>query len=351
LPPTIYDIADRADVSTATVSRVLNEEPGVAPDTRNRVLEVAEEVGYHLHASAQNLARQRTDTIAVVVPVLANYFYMGVLRGIQDALAATEYNLLVYTPSHPNDMEEQVQRATQRGRSDALLLLSGQLDSDVLSHLETATQEVVLVDMRHPDYESIFVDNERGGYKATRHLIDLGYERIAHLTAGHPAPPPARERQKGYERALAEADGAVSGPIIARRGKEPFAFAKEGGYQAMKDLLGRDVLPDAVFAASDMQALGALRAISEAGYRVPQDIALIGFDDVEVSQYVGLSTLRQPLRDFGTLAVEKVIGRLRDPDRAVSSTMFDPELVPRQTCGAPEEDRVEGWKDGLLRIG
>jgi len=348
LPPTIYDIAEQADVSTATVSRVLNEESGVASETRSRVLEVAERLGYHPHASAQNLARQRTNTIAVVVPVLANYFYMGVLRGIQDSLASSEYDLLVYAPSHPDEMVEQVERATQRGQSDGLLLLSAQLNSAILGSLETASQEVVLVDMRHPDYESIFIDNEKGGYKATRHLLDLGHRRIAHITAGQPAPPPAVKRQQGYERALSEADGSASQPIVARQGQEPFAFSKEGGYRAMNQLLDRDDRPDAVFAASDMQAIGALRALSEAGHHPPEDVALIGFDDVEVSQYVGLSTLRQPLRDYGKLAVEKVVGRLRDPERSVSSTVFNPELIPRRTCGAPEEKRVGGWKPGLL---
>ena len=337
MPPTIYDIADHADVSTATVSRVLNDESKVAPDTRSRVMKAAQALGYQPHASAQNLARQRTDTIAVVVPLLANYFYMGVLRGIQQALASKAYDLLVYAPSHPDEVEEQVRRAAQRGRSDGFLLLSAPLQPGIVDCLNESSQAVVLVDTKHPNYESIYVDNRRGGYKATRHLLEAGYQRIAHITSDTPEPEPAAERRRGYEEALGEQNHSRASSLIARGNQEPFAFAKEGGYKAMKQLLQRDPPPDAVFAASDMQAIGALQAASEAGVRVPEDVALLGFDDIDVSAHVGLSTLRQPLREYGELAVEKLTARIQEPDRPVSSTVFDPEVVVRRTCGSSRD--------------
>lgn len=333
MPPTIYDIADHADVSTATVSRVLNDESKVAPDTRDRVMKAAQSLGYQPHASAQNLARNRTDTIAVVVPLLANYFYMGVLRGIQNALAPKSYDLLVHAPSHPDAVEEQVRRAAQRGRSDGVLLLSAPLREDIANSLDESSQPVVLVDTRHPDYESIYVDNRRGGYKATCHLLEAGYQRIGHITSGTPEPDPAAERRRGYEEALEEVGHPRASSLIARGSQEPFAFAKDGGYTAMKRLLQRDPPPDAVFAASDMQAIGALQAASELGVRVPEEVALLGFDDIDVSAHVGLSTLRQPLRDYGELAVDKLTARIQEPDRPVSSTVFNPELVVRDTCG------------------
>jgi LacI family transcriptional regulator len=333
VPPTIYDIAERANVSTATVSRVFNDQAEVAEDTRARVMEVARKLNYQPHASAQSLARQRTNLIAMVVPVLANYFYMEVLRGVQDTLATTEFDLLVYTPSHPGDIGAQLRRASQRGRSDGLLLFSTAVTAEIEETLRTTAQEVVLVDTGHPDFESIHVDNEQGGYKATQHLLSLGYERVAHITTGTPEPPPAAKRRAGYERALREAGGRQS-PIVGRGKKEPFAFEREGGRQAMEALLDRDPRPDAVFAASDMQAIGALQALQDADVAVPGDMALVGFDDIEMSEYVGLSTLRQPLRDFGKMAVEKVVSRLEDPARSVSSTVFQPQLLVRTTCGA-----------------
>jgi LacI family transcriptional regulator len=209
--------------------------------------------------------------------------------------------------------------------------LSREVTSDIAEHLRTTFQEVVLVDTQHSDFESISIRNEEGGYIATRHLLDRGHDRIAHITAEEPEPLPAKQRRKGYERALSEAGQS---PILARGGGEPFAFSKEGGRQAMESLLKRDALPDGVFASSDMQALGAREAAEQAGYQVPSDIALVGFDDVDLSKYVGLTTIRQPLLDFGKLAIEKLLGRIDDPERRVSSTVFDPELVVRQTCAS-----------------
>jgi LacI family transcriptional regulator len=329
---TIYDIAERANVSTATVSRVFNEESKVSPDTRERVIEAAQALNYQPHAMAQGLARQRTHLISAVVPVLANYFYMGVLRGVQDALATSEFDLLVLTPSHPQEIATQLRRASQSGRSDGLLFLSTSVDEEIADILGATAQEVVLLDTEHPNFESISIDNERGGYEATRHLVEQGRTRIAHITADEPEPPPAAKRRRGYERALSEASG-VAAPMIARGDKEPFAFEREGGYRAMKRLLEQDPLPDAVFAASDMQALGAMRALEERGLTVPDDVAIVGFDDIDISEYVGLTTLRQPLHDLGQLAIEKMIGRIENPDRPVSSSVFSPELRVRASSG------------------
>lgn len=298
------------------------------------MLEAAQALDYRPHASAQSLARQETKLIAVVVPVLAQYFYMGVLRGVQEALSNSDFDLLVYAPSHPEDIEEKLERATTRGRSDGLLFLSTAVTPEIAGHLRSTTQEVVLVDTEHPDFESISLNNEKGGYKATRHLIECGYETIAHLTTAEPEPPPAQRRREGYVRAL---DEIGKSPILARGKKEPFAFAREGGYRSMNSLLEQGPVPQAVFASSDMQAIGARRAIEDAGYDVPGDIALVGFDDIDVSEYVGLTTIRQPLRDFGKLGIEKLFGRLGDPDRKVSSTVFAPELAVRRTCGAKSQ--------------
>lgn len=334
---TIYDIAEQANVSTATVSRVFNEKGGVSPETREKVIQVAQELEYRPNASAQSLASKQTHLIAAVVPVLANHFYMGVLRGVQDALSTSDYDLLVLTPSRPEEIDAQLRRASQRGRSDGILFMSKAVTPEIEEILNSSSQEIILLDTEHPEYESISIDNERGGYDATRHLIEQGRKRIAHITTDTPEPPPATKRRTGYERALAEANG-VAAPMIARGEKEPFAFDREGGYRAMIDLLRREPRPDAVFAASDMQALGALNALDERGYAVPEEIAVVGFDDIDISAYVELTTLRQPLHDLGKLAVEKLTRRIQDPGRSVSSTVFSPELIIRRTCGAQPGD-------------
>ncbi|MES3629072.1 MAG: LacI family DNA-binding transcriptional regulator [Longimonas sp.] len=340
---TIYDIAERADVSTATVSRVLNKPAEVSETTRQRVLDAAQELNYQPHASAQNLARQRTNYIAVVAPVVANYFYMHVMRGIQEVLADREYDLMIHVPSHPEDIEKRLQRATQPGRSDGILLLSTPPNESWAQRIIEVGRPIILLDAHHPDIESIAVDNERGGYKATKHLIDQGYKRIAHITAT-PEPPPAVQRRIGYERALKKAGREVDDRLIAASEALPFAFSEEGGYRAMKQLLGQRQRPDAVFAASDMQAVGALEAAREAGLSVPGDLAIVGFDDTDISRFAGLTTLRQPAEAMGRRAAESLLRHIQGANPPVSSTVLAPQLIVRDTCGARQQSPNEAGK-------
>lgn len=337
---TIYDIAERADVSTATVSRVLNGMPGVKEATRNSVLEAAKALNYQPHASARNLARQHTNSIAVIAPVVANHFYMDVMRGVQTVVSDQEYDLLIHVPPRPEDIETRLDRALQPGRSDGLLLLSTPMNEEWAQRLLKADHPTVLVDAYHPDVPSIAIDNERGGYEATKHLIDVGYQRIGHITA-FPEPPPAVERRKGYERALEEAGHSLDQEYVEAADELPFAFAEKGGYRSMRRLLQKNPPPDAVFAASDMQALGALRAAREEGVAVPGDVALIGFDDIELSRCVGLSTLRQPTQVIGKRAVEALLRHIEDGQQPVAATVLAPQLVVRETCGAEPEPETE----------
>lgn len=347
MPATIYDIAERAGVSTATVSRVFNDESGVSEETREQVVEAANALNYQPHASAQNLAREHTNQVAVVAPVVANYFYMHVMRGVQHVLAEQDMNLIVHAPADPQGrIHEQpdaeafnayMARALQPGRNDGVLLISMPLTDRWAERLLEMDQAVVLLDTKHPAFESLYVDSAQGGYKATQHLIDLGYERIGHITVEYD-PPPARLRREGYEQALRDNGRSVDDRLIAASDERPFAFSEEGGYQAMKRLLGGTPVPNAVFAGSDMQALGAMRAAREAGLRVPEDLALVGFDDVELSRCAGLTTLRQPAHLMGTRATESLLRRIESTeDPPVSSTVFSPELIVRQTCGARDE--------------
>ena len=337
---TIYDIARSAKVSIATVSRVFNNSPRVSPDTRERVLQIAKGLNYQPHVSAQSLARQNSHLITAVIPVLANYFYMEIIRGMQDAVAESEYDLLVYAAPKPELVGGQLDRAAQKGRSEGLLIVSTPLTENWAKRLKSAKRPVVLVDALHPDFDSISVDNRKGGYMATRHLIEQGFERIAHITIS-PEPPPAAERRRGYEEALKEAGRKIERSQIVASEKKPFGFVEESGYEAMLTLLSRKPRPDAVFVASDIQSLGALRALREKGLRAPEDIALVGFDDIQVSQYIGLSTLRQPTYEMGKLAVQKLLQRIKQAEHPTTNTVFSPSLVVRATSLAKRERVVK----------
>lgn len=331
---TIYDIADRAGVSIATVSRVFSGRSRVADATRERVFAVARELGYKPNVSARSLARQSTRVVAAVVPMLTSYFFMEVVRGVQDRLSELDYDLLVYASRTPEEIDNQLARAAQKGRADAIILCSTPLTEERVRTLAASDLPVVLVDSEHPDFDSVSVNNREGGVHATEHLIERGYQRIAHL-APNPASVPGRERCEGYKDALRAAGRPVDEQIIATSDEvERHGYTQASGYALMTTLLQRDERPDAVFAASDDLALGAIRAVRESGLDVPGDIAVIGFDDLHMSAHVGLSTLSQPMYEMGRIGIDKLIQRIAEPERPVSRTVFSAQLVTRKTTGA-----------------
>ncbi|HEX8386726.1 MAG TPA: LacI family DNA-binding transcriptional regulator [Rubricoccaceae bacterium] len=338
---TIYDIADRARVSIATVSRVFNDHPRVSSATRSRVFRVAEDLGYQPHASAQSLARQNTQLISAVVPMMTSFFFMEVLRGIQDRLDESSYDLLVYASRTLNRVDGQLSRAVQRGRSDGLLLVSTPLTSDRARRLTASRCAVVLVDSTHDAFDSVSVDNRRGGFEAVRHLVEGGHERIG-LVLPVETSVPASERRAGYADALAAAGIDLDERLVvsAEWDLDQHGYTRYAGYCGMKTLLERFAgdpagRPSAVFVAADVMALGALRAAHEAGLRLPDDLQMVGFDDTASAAYVGLTTLAQPMVEMGKLATEKLLRRLREPETPPSHTVFAPQLIVRETSGGP----------------
>ncbi len=326
---TIYDIAEKASVSIATVSRVLNKNPRVSPETRARVLKVADDLGYEPHPSAQSLARRKSSLVSAVIPMVTNYFFMEVLRGLQARLAQTEYDLLVYSARTMEEVGTQLERALHRGRSAGVLLFSSPIRPPQLARVRRSGQPTVLVDCFHSEFDSVSIDNEQGGYLAARHLIDQGRERIAIIMA-NPGSVPAADRLKGYRRALEESGmDPVDAHIVASHDEETHGYTESHGREAMEQLLARDPVPDAVFATSDLQALGAFSAIRDAGLTVPSDVSIVGFDDIRLSEHLGLSTLRQPMYDLGRLATEKLLTRIAEPDRLPTHTVLSPHLVKR----------------------
>ena len=339
MPVTIYDIAEGAQVSIATVSRVLNGHARVSDATRDRVSAVAQSLGYEPHASAQSLARRQTGLISAVVPMMTSAFFMEVLRGVQNRLDASHHDLLVYAARTLANVEGQLARAVQRGRSDGVLLVSTPLSDRRAGALAASGRPVALVDSYHPDFDSVSVDNRAGAVAAVEHLAGRGHERIALLMPSEESVP-AQRRRDGYRDALAaaglDADPALE--VVADWDHEHHGYTRFAGYRAMQTLLERFAdgdRPTAVFVAADIMAFGALRAAREAGLRVPGDLEVVGFDDVDASAYVGLTTLRQPMVEMGRLATEKLLRRLDDPDAPPSHTVFAPQLVARETTGGP----------------
>ncbi|WP_421774437.1 LacI family DNA-binding transcriptional regulator [Gracilimonas sp.] len=325
MPATIYDIAKKAGVSIATVSRVFNNSANVSDKARKKVLAVADEMGYHPQAFAQGLASRKSNTVMIVVPVISNYFFMEVLGGIQDKLSKENYELSIFNISPNKDVQEQVEHVLKRRWAEGYLFISIHLNDKDWSKLQKYNVPITLVDEHYEGFDSVSVDNAQGAYRAAKSLFKNGYQRVAMLSALETSKP-IRDRIVGYKKALGEFDIpfdqnlVVTGDNMYRDG-----FTERAGYEAMIKILTMDPTPEACFCASDIQAVGALKAMQDTGKQIP----IIGYDDIELAEYMGLSTIRQPMRDMGFFATQNLIERMNKPDKAVSQTIYTPELITR----------------------
>jgi LacI family transcriptional regulator len=335
LPSTIYDIAREAKVGIGTVSRVFNDHPSVSKETRERVLRVANRMNYRPHPYARGLARKRTNSVMAVIPFFTTFFFMEILQGVQSKLSELDCDLILYGVNHPDQVEESIRHHVWRSRVDGMLFFSMRIPESFVEQFRDHRTPLILVDAHHRKFDSLTVDNQQGAYIATRHLIAMGHSKLGILNANLESVP-ARERLRGFKRALDES-GLETHPSLIKSSASPKldGFTRESGYDLMNQFisLGRN-MPTAVFISSDIQASGALSAISEAGLRCPEDIAMVGFDDIELASHLGLSTMRQPMFEMGVLAAETLAARQKDPDSTVSHTMFVPRLIVRKSCGA-----------------
>jgi DNA-binding LacI/PurR family transcriptional regulator len=331
--PRIADVAARAGVGVATVSRVLNGSTSVSDSTRARVLEVIQALDYRPSSVARNLSLKRTLVIGVVVPFLTSPSAVERVRGIITALAMSPYDLALFDVESADRQARAFRLLADAHRTDGLLVVSLVPPAEEIALLRAARIPLVLVDAPHDDLPTIVVDDVDGGELATRHLIDLGHRRIAFI--GDKPPDPfrfhaSRDRTQGYERAL-EAAGIEVRREYVREGTQSRHVARA----IAEDLLRLPEPPTAIFAASDLQALGVLEAADTLGVAVPDDLSVVGFDDIEMASYAGLTTVRQPLFQSGLRGAELLLGTLGG-DTVVTHTETLPlELVVRRTTRPP----------------
>jgi len=331
LQTTIYDIAREAGVSIATVSRVFNDNPNVSAVTRERVLRIAQERGYHPKAIAQGLARRHTKTIMALVPMLSNYFFMEVLAGLQDRISNSEYDLHIFNIkgfTSADELHDQLEYVMRKGQADAYILVSCHLrDEQWKSLLKRYKAPVVLLDEHHDAYDSISVDSIQGAYLATKYLLDQGYQRVCVIAASENSKP-IQDRVAGYFKAMTEA-GFGQEDMRIYRGDDTYrdGFSEMDGFQAMIKILEDPDGPDAVFCTSDIQSLGALKAMQDVGRSIP----LVSFDDIQIAHFLGLTTMRQPMYEMGNLAIEYLLERLEGGSaEPPKNTVFLPELIVRE---------------------
>ncbi len=327
--PTIRDVARHARVGVGTVSRVLNDSPLVSDEARARVRRAIEELGYRRSSTARNLARGRTETIGVVVPFFTSGSVLERLRGVVERLREEDdYDLLLFDVETLRQRTDAFTSFARGDRVDGLLIISLRPSDAEVQSLQREGLPVVLIDVGHPALPSVVIDDARGGELATDHLIAKGHRRIG-FVGDLPGPlgfSSSEQRRHGMRRRLQQ-EGIAPCSELERRGRH----GREEARALAEQLLRIDDPPSAIFAASDLQALGVLEAAGDIGLRVPEDIAVIGFDDIEVAAMLGLSTVRQPLRESGARGTEILLSRIRSGEREPFEEHSPLVVVERRT--------------------
>ena len=331
---TIADVAERAGVGASTVSRVLNDGQ-VSGKARARVVAAINELNYRPRASARALVTGSTATLSLVIPFFTHPSAVERVRGVLAAIDATDYDLVLCNVNNVGQRDEYLGRGAPLDRSDGMLIVSIAPRDDEVDAFVRAGAPVVVLDAFHPRLPCLRIDDVAGGVLATRHLIKLGHERIAFL-GDRPEPGlgfvSSDRRRDGYRHALQEAGLPVL-PELQRIGPH----GREVAHRLTTELLTLDEPPTAIFAASDTQALGVLEAAGFEGFSVPDDLSVVGFDDVEVAPYVGLTTVHQPLAESGRRAVERLVGLMADEGTQPHEERLELTLKVRRTTGPPPE--------------
>jgi LacI family transcriptional regulator, galactose operon repressor len=329
-PAKIADVAALAGVGVATVSRVLNGRGGVRASTELRVVEAIKTLNYRPSSLARSLSLQRTMVVAALLPWFTNPSAVQRVRGIVEGLSGSSYDLMVFDIESEDRQRRAFELFDRGDRADGLLVVSTLPPEAEVERLRAAGIPCVLIDAVHPHFPSIGVDDVAGGELATRHLLQLGHRRIALIGD----PPPefrfewSRDRTRGYERALAAA-GIEVRPEYVREGTRLPHVARA----IARELLSMPDRPTAIFAASDTQALGVLEAARASGISVPEHLSVVGFDDIEVAGYVGLTTVRQPLEESGRRGARLLLDALESGSAAPLGELLPLELVVRGTTG------------------
>ena len=330
---TIEQVAEKAGVSIQTVSRVLNNRPDVSAETRQRVQQIMRNLNYQPYAIARGLATKRTYTLGLISSDFSDYWFAQVAMGAEAEAHKYGYFFMLGSSENNSQDEPKYLRLLTEHHVEGILFIRANrpISLDHLRELQKGGTPVVTTGFYLTDSELSFVevDNLDGGRKATQHLIGLGHTQIAMIT-GPSDLNSVINRTEGYLQALQSA-GIASNPNLIVRAHN---WWHRSGYQAMKELLDKNLPFTAVFAHNDRLAKGAISALSEAGLKVPQDVSIIGYDDIPEAEFDNppLTTIRQPMQEVGKAAANLLINLIEDPNATPQQILFNTELISRSSC-------------------
>lgn len=336
---TIKDVADDSGLSISTVSAVLNDADWVPEVTRRRVLESIEAVRYVPNTLARGLKTRRTNAVGVIVTDLTNPFFTEIVRSLEHTLREKDNNVFLCNSDHETAIGRKNFSGLLERRVDGIVIIGSSVDEEVVKRYTVAGEHVPIVSIERnyvaDGVTRLMVDAEEGGYAATYHLLERGYRRVALIEGADRASESRTQRRRGYERALAYAGLSAPASYIVMGD-----FRFEGGRDAMNQLLDLPEPPDAVFASNDLMALGALRAARERGVRVPEDLGVVGYDDIPAAGFVdpSLTTVSVPKVELGRSAGELILEQIeRDGEYANSVQIFEAHLIVRESSAGPAE--------------
>jgi LacI family transcriptional regulator len=329
-PPTIYDVAALAGLSISTVSRVINSPDRVNEATRLRVLTAIEKLNFIPRADARARALQGNHRIGVLTPFFTAPSFVQRLRGIDSALKPSSYELIIYTVDSLARLRGYLTTLPITGHLDGLIIMSLPFDRDTCKSLSEHGVQTVSIEHHQPLFSSVEIDDVYGGYLAAQFLVSKGHRRCAFI--GDINPPdyairPVILRLQGFRQGLLEAGITLTDETIRSS-----PYTQEATQKAARELLSLPQPPTAIFAAADIQAITILKVAREMGIRVPGDLAVIGFDDLDLADYIGLTTVRQPLDDSGRIAGELLLARIADSNHPVQHVHLPLTIIQRETA-------------------
>ena len=326
---TIHDVARVAGVGIGTVSRVINNNSGVRETTRDKVLLAVQQLKFQPDPIARSMVSRRTGSIGVVVPFFTRPFFMEVLRSMEMALEHYGSDFMLYNVKTNAQRDRYFSELPMRRKVDGLLVLSLPLDDSAARNFRDVGLPVVLVDAYSPLLTSLVVNNVEGAYTAVQFLIEQGHRRIGFIngiTEGNFKFNQANDRLIGFHRAFGEANLQFEPELVVLAG-----WNRKGGREAALHLLSQEHRPTALFVASDIQAAGALEAARQLGIPVPNALSIIGYDGIELSEILALSTIQQPMQQMGKLGVQKLMEQIENPQQSPELFRFGTMLAVRST--------------------
>lgn len=333
---TIYQVANRAGVAISTVSRVLNDSPNVSDKTKEKVQKAIEELNFRPQVSARKLASRKPQMLAIAVPSFTTPYYNEVLKGVKDEIGSMDLDIVIYNTGSKNP-QEGIENFFNRGTADTVISISIDIDDSIHKQIQASGMPIVLIGSSHPEYDYIDLNHRKGGFIAGEHLVKKGYKKIGLIR-------PALEtkagslREKGFIDALKEFKMPIHENLfITGESTKHAGFTEEAGFEAIYEYDKMGEFPDAIFCANDTQAIGAYHALNRLGIRIPEDIGLMGYDNIKFTKYLDLTTVDQQMYSIGVKATKRLEEIIKGSTDKKVQIAIDPILVERNSTNNPNQ--------------